>query len=139
MIDLEEALAPLVERAPAPPAVESVARRGRRHRRRRAVTLVAAIAVIVITAAGAIAAVADRDEPRMGTAPVEVEHVRVTMLDGSQLEISGPASLGLTTLPLSFNAELDYTDDAPLGYDPSNSSTLSGDRVRLPGPPSRST
>ena len=34
MIDLEEALAPLVERAPAPPPVDSVARRGRHHRRR---------------------------------------------------------------------------------------------------------
>jgi hypothetical protein len=107
MIDLEEALAPLVERAPAPPAIESVARRGRRHRRRRAVTLVGALVLVAVVAGGAIAAMAGRDEPRVTTPPGDVDQLRVTLLDGSQLDISGPASLGLTDLPLSFNAELD--------------------------------
>jgi hypothetical protein len=106
MIDLEAALAPLVERAPAPPAVESVVRRGRRHRRRRAVELVAALVLVAVAAVGAIAAVADRDEPRVLTPPADVEHLRVTLLDGSQLDISGPSSLDLTELPLSFNAQL---------------------------------
>jgi hypothetical protein len=107
MIDLDEALAPLVERAPAPPAVGSVARRGRRHRRRRAAALAGAMVLVAVVAIGAIAAVAGRDEPRVLTPPDEVEHVRVTLLDGSQLDISGPASLGLADLPVSFNAELD--------------------------------
>jgi hypothetical protein len=134
MIDLEEALAPLVERAPAPPAVETVARRGRRHRRRRAVTLVAALVLVAVAAVGAIAAVAGRDEPRVADVPGAVDHVRVTLLDGSQLDISGPASLGLTELPLSFNAELVYTDDAPLGYNPSNSFTVVAGSSEIAGP-----
>jgi hypothetical protein len=125
MIDLEEALAPLVERAPVPPAVESVARRGRQHRRRRTTALVAALVLVAVIAGGAISTVAGRDGPRVLTPPNDVEHMRVTLLDGSRLDISGPASLRLTELPLSFSAELDYIGRAPPGYDPGHSFSVS--------------
>jgi hypothetical protein len=98
------------------------------------VTLVAAIALVAVVAVGAIAAVVGRDEPRVLTPPVEIDHVRVTLLDGSQLDVSGPASLGLTELPASFNAELDYVDDAPLRFDPSHSFTVSRDAPTETGP-----
>jgi hypothetical protein len=112
MNDLEDALAPLVENAPDAPAVEGVARRGRARRRRRTVTLATTLVLVVVVAIGAFATIANRGTPRVAGPAAGVEHVRVTLLDGSQLDISGPASLGLTKLPLSFNAELDF--DSPL-------------------------
>jgi hypothetical protein len=110
MIDLEDALAPLVEHAPEPPDVAGVVQRGRTRRHRRAAALGTTLVVVVALAIGAIATIANRQSgtpPIVGPA-VGFDHVRVTLLDGSQLEISGPASLGLTELPLSFNAQLDY-------------------------------
>jgi len=108
MIDLEDALAPLVEHAPEPPDVAGVVRHGRTRRRRRAAVLATTLVVVVVLAIGAIATIADRSTPRVLGPPADVDHVRVTLLDGSQLEISGPPSLGLTHLEPSFNAELDW-------------------------------
>ena len=42
--------------------------------------------------------------------------MRVTLLDGSQLEISGPPALGLTTLPTAFSASLGTADPPLYGY-----------------------
>ncbi len=110
MIDLEHALPALVDLAPAPPPVTSVARRARQRQwRRRSVALAAAISVLAAGAIGALTAGSARRTPRHTppiVAPATVDHVRVTMLDGSQLEISGPPSLGLTKLAPAFNGAL---------------------------------
>ena len=108
MIDLEETLSALVERAPEPPAVEGIVRRARqRQRRRRGVALATTLIVLAAGLAGATAIVSSRGAPRVaGVVPNGVEHVHLTLLDGSQLEISGPHALGLTTFAPAFNASL---------------------------------
>ena len=107
-IDLETALAELVELAPAPPDAAGVARRARQRRaRRRGTTLVAALAVLVCGVAGTIAIRSTHHARRVILQQPPTESVRVTLLDGSQLEISGPKSLGLTKLDPVFNAQLD--------------------------------
>lgn len=108
MIDLDDALARLVEAAPEPPDVSGAERRGRqRRRRRRGTTITTALAVLVVGVGGAVAIGSSRDASHVSVlnAP-NIEHVRVTMLDGSQLEITGPESLGLNTLEPAFNAQL---------------------------------
>ena len=108
MIDLEQSLPALVDLAPAPPPLASVARRARQRRRhRRTIAVAAATSVLAAGAIGALAAGSARHAPHLATvAPPTVDHVRVTMLDGSQLEISGPPSLGLTNLEPAFNGAL---------------------------------
>ena len=67
-------------------------------------------------AIGAVAAGSARRTPRPTTpviGPATVDHVRVTMLDGSQLEISGPPSLGLTKLAPAFNGALGPANGQP--------------------------
>jgi hypothetical protein len=127
MIDLEDALAPLVElveHAPEPPDVAGVRRRGRTRRHRRIAVLSTALLVISAAAIVSIPTIANRGTPRVAGVPSDVDHVRVTLLDGSQLEISGPTSLGLTELPVSFNAELDQVAYKGLGPIPGHSFTV---------------
>ena len=62
-----------------------------------------------------------------------MDHVRVTLLDGSHVELNGPESLGLTKIEPVFNAELDYFDDAPAGYNPSHSFSVSRTPPTEPG------
>jgi hypothetical protein len=128
MIDLEEALAPLVERAPAPPAVESVARRGRARRHRRTAALGTALFVIGAFAIVSIATIANRDAPRVAGPQGEIEHLRVTLLDGSQLDISAPKALRLRELSMSFNAQLSVPRYRGMPPAPGNSFTV------IPGP-----
>ncbi len=106
MIDLEEALAQLVEQAPAPPEVATVTRRARQGRARRYGTAIAAALVVVIGVAGAIALRPTHHRKVILERP-PTESVRMTLLDGSQLEIRGPKSLGLTKLVPAFNSQLD--------------------------------
>ena len=118
MIDLEEALAPLVERAPEPPGVDRVVRRGGQRRRRRRGLAAATTLVILVTALGGAAMiVSSRSTPKVaGVVPAApIEHRRITLLDGSQLEISGPPALGLTTLSPAFNGSLGPVSDPQWG------------------------
>lgn len=108
MIDLEDALSALVDHAPPPPDVARVARRARQRQwRRRGAALTTALALLIAGVAGAVAVASSGHPARVSTVTPAVDHVRVTLLDGSQLEISGPPSLGLTKLDPVFNAQLD--------------------------------
>jgi hypothetical protein len=107
MIDLEDALAPLVESAPEPPALAGVTRRGRQRRRRRHGVAYATAAIVLAVALGTAAVIVSKPStPKVAGVP-PLDHVHVTLLDGSQMTISGPRSLGLTKLEPSFNGELD--------------------------------
>lgn len=108
MIDLEDALAQIVELAPEPPDVSGVARRARERRSRRRGTAIAAIAIVAVVGIGSAVALRSHEPVRpIGTKAPNVESVRVTLLNGAQLEISGPPSLGLTKLEPGLNGELD--------------------------------
>jgi hypothetical protein len=116
MIDLEQTLSAFVERAPEPPDLEGIVRRARRRqRRRRGVALAATLVVLVAGLAGATAIVVARRAPHVAGVVSKTEHVRLTLLDGSQLEISGPQSLGLTKLEPAFNASLGPASDPKWG------------------------
>ena len=95
MIDLEDTLARIVELAPEPPDVAGVCRRARQRRSRRRGAAIAAGFIVVRS-----------NRHRSAVIENPTDSVRVTMLDGSQLEISGPESLGLTKLQPAFNGEL---------------------------------
>ena len=70
---------------------------------------------------GALAIGSSRSTPHVaGVTPV-VGHVRLTMLDGSQLEISGPPSLGLTKLAPVFSGKLDIPGYKGTGPSPAQS------------------
>ena len=117
MIDLEDALAGIVEVSPEPPDVSTVTRRARQRRaRRRGALVVAAVVVVVIGIGSAIALRPTDDGKRVILRQPKTESVRVTLLDGSQLEISGPESLGLTKLEPSFSAALDLPAAYNLPY-----------------------
>jgi hypothetical protein len=107
MIDIEDELARIVELAPEPPDVAGVEERARQRRtRRRNTGLIAAVVVVAIAAVGAFTLLRpDGGRPAV-LEPPATESVRVTLLDGSQLEISGPPSLGLTNLEPQFNGAL---------------------------------
>ncbi|MDQ1509448.1 MAG: hypothetical protein QOG50_1292 [Actinomycetota bacterium] len=116
MIDFDEALSALVERAPEPPDVVRVARRARQRQwRRRGAALTTALVALIGVVAGAIVIVSPGHRARVSTVTPAIENVRITMLDGSQLEISGPASLGLTTLSPAFNGSLGPVSDPQWG------------------------
>ena len=66
MIDLEDALAPLVERVPEPPAVDRVVRRGRQRRRRRRGLAAATTLVILVAALGGAATIVSSREHTEG-------------------------------------------------------------------------
>jgi hypothetical protein len=106
MIDLEDALARIVELAPEPPDVDGVSRRARQRRSRRRGAAIAAMLIVIIGIGGAIALRPTHDRKRVVIENPTTESVRVTMLDGSHLEISGPPSLGLTKLVPVFNGAL---------------------------------
>ena len=107
MIDLEETLSAFVEQAPEPPAVEGIVLRAkRRQRRRRGLALATTLVVLAAGLAGATAIVSSRRTSHEAGVVPTVDHVRLTLLDGSQLEVSGPESLGLTTIAPAFNAAL---------------------------------
>jgi hypothetical protein len=119
MIDLEDALARIVELAPEPPDIARVSRRARQRRSRRRTTLFAIVVVVAIGTIGAIALQPTSNEKRPILQNPSIESVRVTLLDGSQLEISGPESLGLTKLEPAFNAQLDNPSaftQIPIGH-----------------------
>jgi hypothetical protein len=109
MIDLEEALTQIVELAPEPPDFAGVTRRARQRRMRRSGAAIAAVLVVAVGLAGAVALRPTNDAPKKKVilGIPKIESVRVTLLDGSQLDISGPPSLGLTKLEPAFNAQLD--------------------------------
>ncbi len=107
MIDLEDALSALVERAPAPPDVAHLARRARQRRWRRRGTALTAALVVGAGLGTVVVMTSSRHAARVSVLTPTTDTVRVTLLDGSQLSISGPSSLGLAQLPQSFNAELD--------------------------------
>ena len=117
MIDLEQTLPALVDASPAPPPVATVARRARQRQwRRRSAALAAAFSVLAAGAIGAVAAGSARRTPHPAppvVAPPPADQVRVTTLDGSQLEISGPAALGLTDLQAGFNGSLGPANGDP--------------------------
>ncbi len=119
MIDLEDALGELVDVAPEPPDVGVVTRRARQRRsRRRGTALVAAVVVIAVGIAGVVALRSPERESKVILA-ANTESVRVNLLDGSQLEISGSKALGLKKLEPAFNAQLDFPGArtlAPLGH-----------------------
>jgi hypothetical protein len=108
MIDLEDALSAFVERAPEPPDVTTVARRARQRRwRRRVAALTAAAVVVAAGIAGTVVGLGSSPGTRhVSVAAPPVDSVHVTLVDGSQLDITGPPSLGLTKLPISFTASL---------------------------------
>jgi hypothetical protein len=107
MIDLEDALAALVEHTPEPPGVDRVVRRAQQRRvRKRGVAFAALVAVIVAGTAGAVGIASSGNPSRVSTVVPVVDRVRLTMLDGSQIEVSGPPALGLTKLAPAFSASL---------------------------------
>jgi hypothetical protein len=116
MIDLEAALAVLVERAPEPPEVAGVVRRAKqRRRRRRAAALATAVVVLAAGIGVATNLPSSKHTSHVSVLDPATETVRITMLDGSQLEISGPPALGLTTLAPAFNGSLGPASDPQRG------------------------
>jgi hypothetical protein len=105
MIDLEDALARIVELAPEPPDVAGVTRRAKQRRTRRHGGAIAAVLVVAIGIASAIALRPTDSGKRVILTPT-TESVNVTLLDGSHLEITGPRSIGLTKLQPTFNGAL---------------------------------
>lgn len=121
MIDLEDRLSALVETAPAAPPIAEVTHRARQRRRRRRGAELATVVVAVAVAISGVAAAHARESGShlRITGPISTpadKTLRVTLLDGSQLEISGPAGLGLTHLPIAFSATLDTPDPPLYGY-----------------------
>lgn len=116
MIDLEEELAQIVDLAPEPPDVAGVTRRARQRRSRRHRGATTAAFLVMIGIGGAIALRPTDGGRRLVLEPAPTESVRVTLLDGSHLEISGPTSLGLEDLEPAFHGELDWSPrfDQPL-------------------------
>ena len=107
MIEFETHLAALVDVAPEAPDVTRVARRVAQRRTRRRLSAIAVAAVLVaVSVSGVVAAASSGTARRLhvgGSGPPPVpadQRLRVTMLDGSQLGISGPPGLGLTQLPV---------------------------------------
>ena len=79
----------------------------------------AAFATVLVVLAAAIGVAANLPSPKhashVSVLDPATETMRVTMLDGSQLEISGPPSLGLTTLTPAFNGSLGPASDPQWG------------------------
>lgn len=116
MIDLEEALSTLVEHAPEAPDIARVTRRARQRQwRRRGSALATAFAVLVGGAAVTFALASSGHASRVSTVTPAVDHVRLTLLDGSQIEVSGPPSLGLSDLQPGFNGALGPEPDPQWG------------------------
>ena len=106
MIDLDEALAALVDVAPVPPDVVNVARRARQRRLRRRGLLAGALAVAIAGVATGVSLTSSRHPARVSVITPAADTVRLTMLDGSQIVVSGPPALGLAELQPSFNGAL---------------------------------
>lgn len=117
MIDLEEALVAFVENAPEPPDVSRVTRRARQRRWHRRIAALSVVAVFVVAGiAGTIALSSTNHTGQVILQAPPTDSLRVTLLDGSQLEISGPPTLGLTKLDPAFSASLGTTDPPLYGY-----------------------
>jgi hypothetical protein len=126
MIDLERELAPLVDTAPEAPPVSGVRTRVRRRRSRRNIV---GGGIGVAAAVVAVAAVVSTMGTRHHSAPVistpgpsstrapsgaaAGASITVTAPDGSRYTVTGRDALGLSTLPVRFNAQISSVSNPP--------------------------